>query len=337
MKAVGIYTLANDTVFDQLVALLNSIEVNVSQDIPICVIPYNNQLEKVNQEINSRKNVALFENRESMQRWDNFANEVWAVHPAAKQGRLSRNSWHRSPLLRKLCTFDGEFEKFVFYDADSLAMKPLTNLLDKLDSYDFVFDDWEHKKSRENTALNLSIIEKTGLYKEEDIHSKLHCSSFFASKKGIFAPSELESLKNLLIEEDEIQWVRKWWDDAFLFNYMTLRYNRPLFNLTLSPNGADRTGNCANADPFANINNVLYNQDGLKPIYRLHYMSYSSVDFARLCQGEDINIRYRDEFLYYRFLKQPEKKPTRLKPPSLITKTNRLFNKTLKKIQISIS
>ncbi|MHC5597005.1 MAG: Npun_R2821/Npun_R2822 family protein [Nostoc sp.] len=337
MKALGIYTLANDTVFDQLVALLNSIEVNVSQDIPVCIIPYNDQIKKVNQEIKSRKNVTLFENRESIQRWDNFANEVWAVHPAAKQGHLSRNSWYLSPLLRKLCAFDGEFEKFVFYDADSLAMKPLANLLDQLDSYDFIFDDWEHKKSRENAALDLSVIEKTGLYQEEDVRSKLHCSSFFASKKGIFAPSELEYLKNLLIEEDEIQWVRKWWDDAFLFNYMTLRCDLPLFNFTLSPNGADRTGNCANADPFVNINNVLYNQEGLKPIYRLHYMSYSSIDFAQLCQGEDINIRYRDEFLHYRFLKQPEKKPTRLKPPSLIAKTNRLFNKTMKKFQISIS
>ncbi|WP_375539518.1 hypothetical protein [Planktothrix sp. FACHB-1365] len=39
MQSRGIYTLANDVVFDQLVALLNSIEVNISPDIPVCVIP----------------------------------------------------------------------------------------------------------------------------------------------------------------------------------------------------------------------------------------------------------------------------------------------------------
>lgn len=33
----GIYTLANDVVLDQLVALLNSIERNVGKDIPVCV------------------------------------------------------------------------------------------------------------------------------------------------------------------------------------------------------------------------------------------------------------------------------------------------------------
>ncbi|MBW4557080.1 MAG: methionine synthase [Trichormus sp. ATA11-4-KO1] len=333
MKPFGIYTLANDAVYDQLVALLNSIEVNVSQDIPICVIPYNDQLEKVKREIKSRKNVTLFENWESLQRWDIFANEVWAVHPAAKQKNLSRNAWYRSPLLRKLSAFDGEFEKFVFYDGDSLAMKPLDQVLEKLDNYDFIFDDWEHKKSRDNAALDISIIENTGLYKEEDIRTKLHCSSFFASKKGIFSPSEIEPIKQLLIENDEIQWIPKWWDDAFLFNYMTLRCDRSLFNFTLSPNGQDRTGNCANADPFVNINNVLYNKEGLKPIHRLHYMGYSASDFARLSQGEDVNIPYKNEFLYYRFLKNLEQKPKYLNPPSRLTRTSRNLQKAIHKVK----
>ncbi|TAF04867.1 MAG: methionine synthase [Nostocales cyanobacterium] len=333
MESFGIYTLANDAVFDQLVALLNSIEVNVSPDIPVCVIPYNDQLDKVRREIKARKNVTLFENQESIQRWDNFADEVWGVHPAAKQGNSARNIWYRTPLLRKMCGFDGEFEKFVFYDADSLAMKPLDNLLDKLSNYDFIFDDWEHKKSRENAALNLSIIENSGLYTEADVRPKLHCSSFFAAKKGIFQEEESEFLKKLLIEKNEIEWVARWWDDAFLFSYMTLRWNRPLFNFTLSPNGQERTGNCANADPFVNIDNVLYNKEGLKPIHRIHYMSYSYSDFARLSQGEDVNINYRDEFLYYRFLKEPEKRPKKLNKAGIATQTNRLLSKTLKKIQ----
>jgi hypothetical protein len=338
MKAVGIYTLANDAVFDQLVALLNSIEVNVSPDIPVCVIPYNDKIDKVKQEIKSRKNVTLFENSASIQRWDNFGNDVCAVHPAVQQGQSLRKTWNRIPLLRKLCAFDGEFEKFVFYDADSLAMRPIDNLLAELDNYDFIFDDWEHKKAREYTALDLYSIEKTGLYTEEDVRLKLHCSSFFGSKKGIFSESEIALMKKLLIEDNEIQWLRDWYlSDAFLFSYMTLRCDRPLFNYTLSPNGQDRTGNCANADPFVNINNVLYNQEGLKPIYRLHYMNYSSKDFARLCQGEDVNIRYKNEFLHYRFLKEPERMPKLLKSPSIFTKSNRVLQKVANKIQASIS
>ena len=51
MNYCGIYTLANDHVYDQLVALLNSIEVNIGIDIPVCIIPFDHQLERVQQEI----------------------------------------------------------------------------------------------------------------------------------------------------------------------------------------------------------------------------------------------------------------------------------------------
>lgn len=344
MNNFGIYTLANDVVYDQLVALLNSIEKNVGSDIPVCIIPYDERLEKVKQEISSRKNVTIYDNSEVIERWEDFANQVWAAHPREQQPKSSRPSWYKGHLQRKFVAFEGIFDQFVFYDGDSLAMKPVTDVIKKLETYDFVFDDWEHIKPPAVAALNISVIEKTGLYTEADIRPKLHCSSFFGSKRGIFAPPEMEVMKQRLIEQREVEWINGhgWWDDAFLFNYLTLRsvsethsnQPRPLFNFTLSPNGQDRTGNCANADPLVNIDNVLYNQEGLKPIHRIHYMSYSSRDFARLSLGEDINIRYRDEFLYYRFLKQPEQRPKELKPPSLFSKTNRLIQKASRKLQL---
>ncbi|MEH1795139.1 MULTISPECIES: Npun_R2821/Npun_R2822 family protein [unclassified Nostoc] len=336
MDSFGIYTLANDVVFDQLVALLNSIEVNISADIPICIIPYNEQLDLVRQEVNARKNVILFDNWDVIQRWEEFAHQVWAAQSSKKETKLSRSSWYKSHLQRKFVGFEGIFDKFVFYDSDSLAMKPLNNVIDKLETSDFIFDDWEHVKDEAVAALNIPLIEQTGLYTEADIRSKLHCSSFFGSKRGLFTVKEIQIMKERLITHREVEWINGWWDDAFLFNYMTLRCDRPLFNFTLSPNGEDRTGNCANADPFVNINNVLYNQDGLKPIHRIHYMSYSSHDFAQLCQGQDVNICYANEFLHYRFLKQPEQRPKKLKPPSIIAKTNKLFNKTINKIQRAI-
>jgi len=84
MNSCGIYTLANDYVYDQLVALLNSIEVNIGLDIPVCVIPFDDQLDRVKEEIDSRPNVTLFCNREAIERWETFAQEVVAAHPRAK-------------------------------------------------------------------------------------------------------------------------------------------------------------------------------------------------------------------------------------------------------------
>lgn len=335
MESHGIYTLANDIVYDQLVALLNSIDVNVSPDIPICIIPYDERVSRVQQEVLARPNVKLYDNWDSMQRWEDFAHQVWAAHSKAKQTSRSGSGWYKSHLQRRLAAFDGPFENFVYYDADSLAMKPLDDVFKKLNTYDFVFDDWEHAKPSPVAALNISIIEESGLYQEADIRPKLHCGSFFGSKRGFFDATELSLMKERLIEQGEVEWINGhgWWDDAFLFNYMTLRCDRPLFNFTLSPNGQDRTGNCADADPFVNIDNVLYNQEGLKPIHRLHYMNYSSSKFTRLSQGEDVNIRYQDVFLYYRFFKQPEQKPSSLKPPSILSQTNRNIQKVIQKLK----
>ncbi|WP_422614236.1 Npun_R2821/Npun_R2822 family protein [Brasilonema bromeliae] len=342
MEDFGVYTLANDIVYNQLVALLNSIEVNVSPNIPICIIPYDERLELVKLEVSSRPNVTLFENKSSMQRWEDFYNQVWNAHPQARQLKQghSRKWYKQSNLLRKMCAFDGNFKRFVFYDADSLAMTSLDRVLEKLDDYDFVFDDWEHGKSSPVAALNFSRIEKAISLPESQVKPLLHCSSFFGSKEGIFGKDELEMLRERLVVNQEFTWIneRSWWCDADLFSYMTFRCDhRPLFNFTLSPNGQDITGNCADADPFININNVLYNQDGLKPIHRLHYMNYPAIDFTRLCQGEDVDIRYKNEFLYYRFLKEPEKRPKQLKPPSIVVKTHRFMQKVKSRIERTIS
>ena len=179
MAKFGIYSLANDVVYDQLVALLNSIERNCGLDIPVCIIPYDNRLERVKEEISKRKNVTLFGDEESIQRWESFANEVWSAHPRNQQPKSSRPSWYGGHLIRKFVAFDGEFDKFVFYDGDSLAMKPVDDVCEKLEEYDFVFDDWEHTKSQANAALNIPLIEATGIFTKAEIQSKLHCSSFF--------------------------------------------------------------------------------------------------------------------------------------------------------------
>ena len=107
METLGIYTLANDVVFDQLVALLNSIELNISPNIPVCVIPYDHRIERVKQEISSRENVTLFENRIALEGWDNFVNQLWESHSRAKDSKRSRPGWYQGFVHRKFAAFDG--------------------------------------------------------------------------------------------------------------------------------------------------------------------------------------------------------------------------------------
>jgi hypothetical protein len=331
MKPFGIYTLANDGVFDQLVALLNSVEANISADIPVCVIPYDDRLTQVKREIATRPNVTLFDNPSAIQRWENFAQDIWAAHPQGSQRSSAALVKVRRHAQRRYAAFEGEFEKFVVFDADCLAMKPLDNLVAKLDTYDFVFDDWEHAKAEPVAALKLSLVAEGLQRSPSEIHGLLHCSSFFGSKRDVLNEQNLAELKHKLVEQRETEWINGV-AEAFLFSYLTLRGEFSQFNYTLSPDSQERTGNCADADPFVEKDHILYNQQGLKPIHRIHYMNYGAEKFARLAGGEDVGMRYQDIFLHYRFLKHPEQKPQALRTPNLWTQISRSSQQMKKRL-----
>jgi hypothetical protein len=336
MQPIGIYILGNDAVLDQLIALLNSIEANVDAQIPVCIIPYDDCTTQVKQAIGDRPQVSLFENTEAIQHWETFAQEVWAAHPQGSQKSSASLVKVRRHAMRRYAAFDGEFEKFVVYDADCLAMKPLDGVFAKLDQFDFVFDDWEHAKPEPVAALKFSPVQQAMNLTAAEIRAQIHCSSFFGSKRGLFDRPTLAELQRKLVEQQESAWVNGV-AEAFLFSYLTLRAPYSLFNFTLSPEQQDRTGNCADADPFIEKNQVLYNADGMKPIHRIHYMNYGAEKFARLVQGEDVGMRYQEIFLQYRFLRHPDQKPEVLKSPNLWTQFSRQSQTLTRKINKRIS
>jgi hypothetical protein len=155
-----------------------------------------------------------------------------------------------------------------------------------------------------------------------EIQSLLHCSSFFGSKRGLLNVQTLADLREKLVHQGEAAWINGV-AEAFLFSYITLRGEFSQFNYTLSPDSGDRTGNCADADPFIEQDHVLYNQQGMKPIHRIHYMNYGAEKFARLAKGEDVGMCYQDVFLHYRFLKHSDQKPQALNTPDLWTRVKR--------------
>ena len=71
----------------------------------------------------------------------------------------------------------------------------------------------------------------------------------------------------------------------------------------------------------------------LKPL--IHYIGLSSRLFARVCQGENLDFPYRDLFLYYRYLHEPEKRPQFKnqgkrydRPPSLVKRLGKKLGLT---------
>ena len=104
----GICTLANDKVYDQLVALLNSIEVILGSNIPVCIYPFDDQIQQIKAEIVNRPNLFIYEDSASIQRWDKFME-------AAAPERLNRKKFTALRRTPTLLRFRRPFEKFYLY------------------------------------------------------------------------------------------------------------------------------------------------------------------------------------------------------------------------------
>lgn len=202
----GIYILANDVVYDQLVALLNSIEANAGSKIPICILPYNQQLDKVKAELASRDNVTLFEDSDSIAYWDNFATQIWKNYPRAQK---TWREWgfpelYELPMHRKFCAVDGPFDRFIYFDADTLLMRPIDYVYEKLDTYDWVVNDFQYK-SELKFIFDGSPEQMEQIFNSENLQAKVFCAGWFATKKNIFSPAiRADLLKKLTAGEADV-------------------------------------------------------------------------------------------------------------------------------------
>jgi hypothetical protein len=320
----GICTLANDRIYDQLVALLNSIEAIAGKDTPVCVYPYDDHTEKIAAEIAKRPQVQLYQDRDSLKAWDEFAAAAWDTHPTAKKRWLKAGStgYHRFGTHRRYCAFDGPFDRFIYMDGDTLLMNDLKPIFEKIDEYDCVVYDFQHKDLTH--VYELSSPKLTEIFPEERIKTEIFCSGFYGSKKGLF---DLNKRKWLIqqLQNGEAEILYPMAPDQTLINYMMMRSPYSIYNLALHLPPQEKTGCCVTSPHFTARDHLLY--DKSKRLTYLHYIGISSQLFAKICQGENIDFPYRDIFLHYRYLYQPEKRPQfqgKLKPynppPTIMSK-----------------
>ncbi|MGB7440333.1 MAG: Npun_R2821/Npun_R2822 family protein [Coleofasciculaceae cyanobacterium] len=331
----GIYTLANDVVYDQLVALLNSIEVNHGKHTPVCVIAYDENLDKVRAEIETRENVSLLNNAELFSRWEDFSYQVWSTHPTALkiwQERGVKTKFYRVGENHRYCAFDPEskFEKFIYLDCDTLVMNSLDFVFKQLDETDFVIYDFQYNDP--SHIFNLESPKLLKIFEESRIKSEIFCSGFYASKRGIFPPEQREWLISKLAEgESEVLYMKA--PNQSVLNYMRMRSNVSIYNFALNLPEDKRTGNSVTSPHFERRGNVLYDQ-GTQLTY-LHYIGLKSRFFRKVCAGENIDFPYRDIFLHYRYLHEPEERPKFTTKPKPYNQPPSLTKRILRKLNLA--
>ncbi|MCC3406564.1 MAG: sugar transferase [Microcoleus sp. PH2017_10_PVI_O_A] len=293
----GICTLANDTVCDQLIALLNSIEVILGLNIPVCIYPFDDHIQQIKAEIVNRPNVFIYEDSASIQRWDKFMQ-------AAAPERLNRKKFRLYGAHRRFCAFDGPFEKFIYMDADTLVMNSLDAIFQKLELSDFVVYDFQFRDPTK--VYNIQSPKLLQVFEQNRIDSEIFCSGFYGSKQGLFDQNTRDWLVAELKSGDaEILYSGA--GEQPLLNYMVMKTGINSYNFARSLPDREQTGCSVTSQHFEEQDNVLYDK-GNRLTY-IHYIGVQPDLIRRVCAGENIEFPYRDLFLHYRYLREPEKRP----------------------------
>lgn len=319
----GVYILGNDVVLDQMIALIHSLEQNVGKALPICVVPYDENTVRSRQATQRYPQVQWFDNAAILNKWETFATRIWAAHPTAFDIWAQRgiNGVNRLGMHRRFCCFDGPFKKFIYLDADILAMNSFDILFEHLDAYDFVTYDFQYKDlshvfNTEAPKLE-KVFERVGEASsgKTRLQTEIFCAGLYASKKGIFTDAMLASLLAQLQAGDaDILYYNG--PDQSILNYMVLKSDLSAVNLARSLPPAQRTGCCVTSPHFTQRtvkgNPVLF--DHKTQLTYLHYIGVSARFFSQLCAGNNILFPYRDLFLHYRYLHESEQPELAGKP-----------------------
>ena len=332
MNVDGICTLANDYVYDQLIALLNSIEAILGSDMPVCIYPYDDKTERIAAEIAKRPNVQLYQDKESIQRWDEFVRNVWDTHPNARQrwSKVTNEPYHRVGTHRRYGAFDGPFDRFIYMDADTLLMGPVSPIFERLNDNDWVVYDFQYTDP--SHVYELSSPKLTELFPPERIESEIFCSGFYGSKKGIFDKDRRDWILAKL-REGEAEVLYSMAPDQTILNYMVMRLGISNYNLALNLPPNQKTGCCVTSPHFEERERILYDK-GNRLTY-IHYIGLSSKLFAQVCAGENIDFPYRDLFLHYRYLHEEENRPKFTSKPRPYNPPVSLATKVLRKLGIN--
>lgn len=310
----GIYTLANDKVYDQLVALLNSIEVNFGKDVPVAVIAYDEDIAAVEADVSRRENVFMISEPACFEPWEEFSYDAWKGHPTALSTWAEKGikGVNRLGMNRRYYAFDerAPFDSFLYFDADVLVLNSLDFLFEQLKISNFVVYDFQYKDP--SHIFNLESPKLHQLFPQSRIEKEIFCAGFYGGRRGLFTPDERSWLaRQLMAGEAEVLYPNA--PNQSLLNYMKMRLEIPVFNFSLELPPEKRTG-CSVTSPHFEPRgeDLLYDKN--ERLTYLHYIGVSSSIFRRLCQGENITFPYRELFLHYRYLNEPQNHPAFAEP-----------------------
>ena len=268
-----------------------------------------------------------------MKLWEDFSAQIWKAHPDAYKVWQEKgiSGVYRLGMHRRFCGFDGIFDKFIYLDADILILNSLDYIFEQLNNNDFVIYDFQYKDL--SLVYNVNSNNLLDVFPQSRLDNEIFCAGLYGAKKGLFNE---ERKKNLLskLESGEAEILYKNAPDQTILNYMIMRSEVSSYNFSHHLPAEEVTGCCVTSPHFDEQDNLVYDR-GNRLTY-LHYIGLSSKLFSRVCSGENIDFPYRETFLHYRYLHEPDKRPKFTTKPVAYNAPPSLSTRVLKKLGIKV-
>ena len=272
--ARGIYILANDAASENAIALLKSVRV-YDQDVPVVMIPYDDNYRKVIQELGPY-GVKLFEDLSLVERLTKRIKTIFG-----------KKFFARANQFRKQACWFGSFDEFLYLDTDIVVFEKIIENLKFLAESDFVYCDYQYLNGMK-FLFTPKVLEE-GALTHEDLKGVFN-AGFWGSKKGLISEGrlygELEECAQHLEYFDFSQKV----SDMPMFNYLALKLIKERFNI-VRDTGVKGAGSWAGMPHFARDGNQLIDPHVNQP---LKYLHWAGIKIEPGCPYWDVWKRYRN-------------------------------------------
>lgn len=270
----GIYIVANDKVMDNAIALLNSVRL-YDPEVLIYLIPFNENYHNIFDKLSTLHNVKLFPNLELIEQFTKRISEIF-----------SRDFLALPNKMRKLVTWFGPLDEFIYIDTDIVVFEKIADNLDKLSKVDFFCCDYHHANDKLRNIFS-PLVQEQRIFSDTQLEDVFN-SGFWASRKGAITEQQMDEILRECAAHREYFDFSEGVTDQPILNYLVLKLIAKRGNLVKIPGGG--AGSWAGSRNFQQQGDVLYDKG-----QRLKYLHWAGIKIKP-------NSPYWELWNHYRYL-----------------------------------